>query len=277
MTLVYILIAIPIFFYVGVPLIIKATLKMNARPTIQPLTPKYAPDYVKEYFEQVGPKLVSMGFESEACFTIEGAVPNVTSHVSLGVNRKTGQAVTAVVMITQPQGDKPPVIKTHTEFLTRLATGQSVTTSNAVDLGAFKPIKGIETLSAPQVQEPGQLYQLHQWRESKLLDASAERFVPAQGATMNWFADGYEESIARQVKTGYVQADPSEPTIYSPTVQGAFAMTWAQLPPMKQMRRSAEDKRAGGQLRQAIANPMASAPVKVTHERKDAPPTRQAA
>jgi len=72
-------------------------------------------------------------------------------------------------------------------------------------------------------------------RESKLLAPSAERFVPETGAALNWFADGYEESIARQVKTGYVQADPADPTIFSPTVQGAFAMTWAQLPPMKQM------------------------------------------
>jgi hypothetical protein len=35
-------------------------------------------------------------------------------------DRKGGQAVIAVVAITQPQGDKPPVVKTHVEFLTRL-------------------------------------------------------------------------------------------------------------------------------------------------------------
>jgi hypothetical protein len=277
MTLVYLLIALPFIVYLGFPLVIKATLKLNARPQLQPLTPKYAPDDVKEYFEQVGPRLASLGFEQEACFTIENAVPNVTSHVALCINRTSGQAAAASVMITQPQGDKPPVVKSHVEFLTRLATGQAVTTSNSQDLGAFKPTRDTDALSAPGLTDMAQLYQLHQWRDSKLVNPSAERFLPAPGAALDWFAQGYEESIARQVKTGYVQADPSDSTTYTPTIQGAYAMTWAQLPPMKQMRRGAEEKRAASQTRQALANPAQPANVRITHQRTDTAPTRRAA
>jgi hypothetical protein len=277
MTLVYLIIALPFFVYLGLPLVIKATLKLNARPTLQPFTPKYVPEIAREYFEEVVPKLTALGFEQEACFSIENAVPNVTSHVSLGINRKSGQAVIATVMVTAPQGDKPPMVKNHIEFLTKLASGQSITTSNSVDLNAFKATGESDALSAPRLQDPAQLYQLHQWRDSKLGSASAERFLPAQGNAQAWFADGYEESIARQVRTGYVSPSASDPTLYSPTIQGAYAMTWGQLPPMKQMRRSAEDKRAEQQVRQAGTKPIPAPAVKITHERPAPTPARKAA
>jgi hypothetical protein len=277
MTLVYLIIALPFLLYLGLPLVIKATLKLNARPSLQPFMPKYVPEIAKEYFELTVPKLAALGFEQEACFTVENAVPNVTSHVSLGINRKSGQAVIATVMVTAQQGDKPPVVKEHVEFLTRLATGQSITTNNSVDLGAFKPTKEVDNLSAPNLQDPAQLYQLHQWRDSKFASASAERFLPAPGAALPWFADGYEESIAKQVKTGYVQADSSNPSMYSPTIQGAYAMTWGQLPPMKQMRRTAADKRAEEQIRQAGTRALPSQAVRITHERATGSPARKAA
>jgi hypothetical protein len=279
MTLIYLAFGLVALAYLGLPLFIKFTMKLNARPALQPFTPKYAPEIAREYFEEVGPKLTSLGFETESSFTVEGAVPNVTSHVLLGINRKSGQAVTTCVMVTQPQGDKPPIVKTHVEFLTRLATGQSVTTSNSIDLGAFKKTSAVDALSAPKLQDINQLYQLHQWRESKGMSAAAERFLPAPGAALDWFADGYEESIARQVKTGYLAVDPSDKTMYSPTIQGAYMMTWGELPPMKQMRRGKEDQRAEQQVRQAGTRPIpAAAAVKITFERANAPaPARKAA
>ena len=117
-----------------------------------------------------------------------------------------------------------------------------------------------------------------QWRIRALGSATAERFLPEPGKALDWFADGYEESIARQLKTGYLTVDSSDQTLYSPTFQGAYVMTWGELPPFKQMRRSTEDKRADAQIRQAGADPIAAQPVKVTFARSDAPaPTRKAA
>jgi hypothetical protein len=110
------------------------------------------------------------------------------------------------------------------------------------------------------------------------MSASADRFIPEAGKVLEWFADAYEESISRQVKTGYVQADRSDPGMYSPTIQGAYLMTWGQLPPMKQMRRSEEDKRAAEQVRQALASPVtAPGSVRITHAGTGTSDARKAA
>jgi hypothetical protein len=262
----YLLIGIPVLAYFGLPLVIKSTLRINARPALNPLTPAHAPDDVQEYFASVGPKLSGLGFEQAACFSMENSTPNTTPYVSLWINRKTGQAATANVIIAK-NGDRPPVVKSHVEFCTKLADGPAVNTTNSADLGAFKKTKSSDTISATRLQDPGNLYRLHTWRESKLASQSAERFLPAAGTEAQWFADLYEESIVRQVATGYLQCDPNDPSVYTPTLAGAYAMTWAQLPPMKQMNRSAEDRRAESQIRQASSASLTpAANVKVTSQ-----------
>jgi hypothetical protein len=268
------LIALPFLWYLGVPLLIKSTMKIHARPGAQPVTPRYLPDDVKDYLDDVGPKLSSLGFEPVACFVMENpATPNVTPHVQLWVNRRTGQMASANVFVVKHPGDKPTEIKTHVEFVTKLSNGPAIATNNAADLGAFKKTSACDTLSATRLKEVAHLHRLHTWREGKLGAApGVERFVPAPGAELAWFADAYEDSIVRQVGTGYLQVVAGETTIYQPTLRGAYMMTWGQMWPMKGLRRSAEDRRAEEQVRQCAAAGNVTVPptVRVTNN----PPQR---
>jgi hypothetical protein len=147
------------------------------------------------------------------------------------------------------------VIKTHLEFVTKItgAGGHAIVTNNAEDLGAFATTTFSDTLSARRLKDPSQLYRLHAWRESQQADAMAERFVPAPRDELSWFADVYEESIVRQVATGYVTKDPRDVTVFVPTLMGAYRMTWAQQWPFKEMRRSIEDRRAEEMMRRCAA------------------------
>jgi hypothetical protein len=110
MDLLDLAIAAPVFWYLGVPLVIKSTLKINGRPALTPVSGKYLPEDVKEYFDATAPKLASLGFEPVACFVVENSVPNVTPHVQLWIHRQAGQMVTANVAIAKQAGDKPPVV-----------------------------------------------------------------------------------------------------------------------------------------------------------------------
>ena len=271
---VYTLGVLGLLYYFAVPLLIKAKMRINARPGMNPVTPGNLPDDAQEYFNAVGGQFSTLGFEQAACFIVENSVPGVTPYVQLWINRKTGQAASANFIIAR-SGDRPPTIRRHVEFVTRIAEGIAIQTNNSQTLGAFKKTSAADTLSAARLCDPARLYLLHCWRERELAGALAQRYLPRPGGEMQWFADAYEESIARQVGTGYLQRDASDPTLYTPSTIGAYAMTWAQQFPMKQMRRSAEDRRAESQMRQAVAARPISTPssVRITHQ----PPTRQAA
>jgi hypothetical protein len=174
--------------------------------------------------------------------------------VALWLNRAAGQAAAVSVMISR-NGDRPNQVKPYVEFLTRVQDGISVTTNNSKDLGAFKKTKFSDTLSAQHVPDVAHLYRLHLWREAQIAGPTAPRVLPAPGTETAWFADMFEESIKRQLDTGYLMF--AGDGIYLPTMLGAYLMTWGQLPPMNSLRRSAEDKRAEAQVRQAGSTPFA--------------------
>ena len=87
MTLIYLLIGIALLIYLGMPLVVKNTLRINARPVMAPATPKFLGDDVQEYFAASAEKLNTLKFEQVAIFTVDQATPNVTSHVALWINR----------------------------------------------------------------------------------------------------------------------------------------------------------------------------------------------
>jgi hypothetical protein len=263
-------------WYLGIPLLIKNSLRINSRPALTPVSPTNLPDDVQDYFKETAPALSSLGFAMSASFIMEGSIPNVTPHVQLWINRMTGQAA-AVSAVICKQGDRPPSIKKNVEFLTKLSSGKAIATNNSSELGAFKPTDACDTLYAARLADIKNLYRLHAWRDAKILGSTATRFLPAPGAEMNWFGEANAESIDRQVSTGYLQQDPSNPEIYTPTMTGAYMMTWSQQWPMKGMKRSSEDKRADAQIRECAAAgtmpPMTN--VRITSD--GPPPTRKAA
>ncbi|MEA2734616.1 MAG: hypothetical protein QOE14_1067 [Humisphaera sp.] len=254
MTLIYLLIGIALLTYVGMPLLIKNTLRIRARPAMSPATPTHFDESVQQFFAASAAKLATLRFEQAAVFTIEQATPGVTSHVALWLNRGAGQAAAVNVMISRG-GDKPNRVKRYVEFLTRVQEGVSVTTNNSSNLGAFKKTRGCDSLSAQHLHDLTHLYRLHLWREEKFAGKSAPRCLPAPGSEVSWFADLFEESIKRQLDTGYLQYTGGD--VYVPTLPGAYFMTWAELPPMKPLRRSAEDRRAEAQVCQAADIPFA--------------------
>jgi hypothetical protein len=252
MTLIYLLVGIALLAYLGLPLLIKNTLRINARPVMAPASPKFLSDDVREYFDACAPKFEQLKFEQIATFTVDQATPNVTSHVALWMNRTAGQAAIANVMVSK-NGDKPDQVKRYVEFLTRVQDGVSITTNNSAELGAFKKTAQADALSAQHVPDVTHLYRLHLWRAGQIAGLTAPRALPAAGNEMPWFADLFEESIKRQLDTGYLMF--AGDGVYLPTIQGAYMMTWGQLPPMNSIRRSREDKRAETQIRQAASIP----------------------
>src|SRR5439155_9841909 len=172
----------------------------------------------------------------------------------------------------------PVKIKKYLEFSTKMADGMAIMTNNSTTVGSFKKTPTADSLYAGMVQEPARLYRLHVYRESILTKRGAARFMPAAGEELNMFAEGYEYSIRRQVGTGYFRDDGGS-GVYCPSLRGAFAMTWAQLPPMNAMRAAKEKSRAEDQLQAVAAAPLSpptNVPISQKTPYRDAPASSSA-
>ena len=80
-------------------------------------------------------------------------------------------------------------VKTYCEFSTKYAAGQSILTNNSPDIGSFAklPTRDILRVKEPDIQR---LYRVHCYREAKLGEANALRYVPAPGAEQTSLLEG---------------------------------------------------------------------------------------
>jgi hypothetical protein len=264
MGIVYVVAGIAALIYIGGPLAILFLMKINARPQVVPVAVNEMPHEVYGYFGETAPALQQLGYELVAYFTLPGSVANVTPYVAYCLNRRAGNAAAATVIYSQPSGG-PVKIQSYLEFSTKMMDGMAVMTNNSSSGGSFKKVPTSDSLYAGAVKDPHQLHQLHLYRESILTQPAGVRFVPAVGNELDAFMDGYEYSIRRQVGTGYYR-DAGD-GVYRPTVQGAFAMTWKLLPPLKDILAARERSRVKQQLAAAQARPVAApANVRISHE-----------
>jgi hypothetical protein len=264
MTLVYIAVAVLALLYIGGPLLVKQQQAINARAPIVPIAIERMPEEVYALFGESAAEFQSLGFELIAYFTQPGMVGNVTPYVALWTNRGAGQSACATVIYTHAP-NLPVQTKRYLEFSTKMAEGMAVMTNNATSLGSFKKVRTSDSLYAAQVQDAQQLYRLHLYRESVLTQPGAPRFLPAPGHELESFREGSEYVIRRQVGTGYY-LDAGD-GVYRMTFRGAFAMTWALLPPFKGLRAARERERVRKQLRESEQRPLApTANVRISHE-----------
>jgi len=246
-------VGIALVLYVGTPILIRFSVKLNARGRIEPVDIANMPPEVYEYFGRTAPALGACGFGLAAYIRTPDMVPNVVSYVALWVNRTAGQMATAVAIYASASGKT--WVKCHTEFLTKVADGMAVLTNNATDLNSFRRVPMKDALHAEAVQVLEQLYRLHLSRESRLVPAAAPRYLPEEGQEISSFAEGCEYDIRRQAKVGYLRE--TQPGLYRQTWVGAYMMTWGELPPVKHIRRAFVRARARRELQEAMRQPVA--------------------
>src|SRR5439155_25703528 len=111
--------------YLGAPLLILTTMKVNARPPVTPVAVESMPPEVYAYFGETAPPLTQLGFELGSYFTLPGSVANVTPYVALWQNPRTGQSAAATVIYTHAP-DRPLKVKKYMEFSTKMADGMAV-------------------------------------------------------------------------------------------------------------------------------------------------------
>lgn len=213
-------------FYVGAPLLVFATLRLKTDAAWQHIAPEELPRPVFEYFGATAPALIAAGFEIRAYIKITGMLAGspAPNHLALWCHPTRGQQA----------GQFAIGSKMNIEFSTVLADGFTLDTSNQHDTGAFAKRPGKDGFRAA-TQDIAQLYKAHCYREHQLLKPGVPRFIPLVGEEPVKFLENMTRDLRAQCQMGDMRE--ASPSVFAPTLVGAFTMTWKQLPPWAQIRR----------------------------------------
>jgi hypothetical protein len=263
MQLVYAAAAILGVMYLVSPLVIRAMLKFNARPTLQGIPVEAMPPEVYVHFGETAPGLSACGFRLITYLCIPNQMPGATAFVALWDNASRGHIAMAAVLYAS--NAQTTSVRCHTEFMTKLLGGLEILTSNTKNVGVFKRYPQKDVLSVRGEMDLTVLYNIHLVRDAKLANPREPRYLPAEGEEIQSLQEGMQYDMQRQAELGYFY-DAGD-GFYRPTLIGAFAMTWKELPPMKQIRRWRMDRRARAALAETRMNGGGKGrQVSITHE-----------
>ncbi|GAA5505145.1 hypothetical protein Rcae01_00586 [Novipirellula caenicola] len=251
-----ILIGLPLLYLLGTPLLILATFRTEAFPTIEPVpADDPLPEVVRQHFFEVHESMTRLGFSNEGTFFLPQAVTNVKSLIVVFLNRAESTGAVSAVVYSDQNGIWN-LQERFTEFCTRFDDDSEINTGNQKTLGAFPIPPSYLSTQHPRIQSVEDLFAAHQAlkrhyalrrrpvnRLDTLFDGDVAAFISA-GMTAEFEhakACGYLRYIggAHDGFTAAMQDSPYRPPAslnrpqYGATFVGAYLMAWKQLWPMK--------------------------------------------
>lgn len=239
--------------YALLPLLTYFTLRLPARPNIEPLDLRDLPRNTAKYLMAHTRDLIDLGFEDPVMAELPNAAPNVTGYLILLANRPAGD----MAMVTVLVGDNGLVREkaSFVEFSTGSVDGPSFDTNNTDQLNAFPPGPETTRTQACAVADVAELYQLHQ-HVMAAHGFDGPREVYPSDAPCEWLAEhGFERMYEVNAARGWL-ARTRDREAFVPTLLGAYLMTWGMLPPVswvRKLRASRQAARLVDELRQSDA------------------------
>ncbi len=225
--------AIPAGIYLGMPLLVKFSQKVEAQPQIESIDPSQWPPVVAQTMSRVEHDLYNLGFTITARYQMVGAVSSTSTILTMLVNYQSGDKA----MITAVWGQANGVwnLGTHyTEFSTRFADGHCFDTMNSATLSSFaRGPKDIKT-QVPQIKEAAELWSLHRFVMRKH-DAQGEKLVYDIAHVRAYFGRIWRESFEEQVGFGRYNFNGKQ---FVPSFKGAYLMCWGIMWPMSAIRQA---------------------------------------
>ena len=241
------IIGLAVFFYGIMPIVIKFSQKMGAEPQFEPVELATLPQPAAHYLWSCQQALESEGFTTVAHLSWANSASNVCPIITLFMNRTTGvKAIAGAFYIVSAEGAK--LNTRYVEFITRYQNGDVLQTSNSKAFGTSKHGPEQKTLRLPDMENPHELYQIH-CRRMEQRSGDAIEALPAPGTEIAIQQGRLIEDYETQVKFGRLYLDRNA-RMYRPTWQGAYLMTWSQLPPMKELRRAQERRKTQAALKE---------------------------
>ncbi len=239
--------------YLLLPLVIKATQKFRAEPSLDIFDPEInpIPQAAVEFFESTAREMEQVGFSIVEDVLVPNQVPNAISVFALFENSmEQDQAIAAVIWGFTEQGNIKTILlrNDHVEFVTEFDDGSEIDTNNTEDC-AFAPVSHKTVLRFPNVKRPSRLYRVHQRAVEEFATGKKKRRLPATEQLIEELKRGVTKELHDQIATGFLYLDSTQ-QYYLPTFKGAYLMSWKQMWPMTFVGRAIRRRRATRLLRE---------------------------
>jgi hypothetical protein len=256
-----IILVIALLVYGWVPLIVRAKQSIKAQVVRQPVDLEQLPVDVAAMFVHAHTALAPEGFTSVVILRSQ-PIPNVIGYCSLLRHSSLPDWGQIIVVETIPQahGQIPRRVKCIGGFDREYVNRESIGTGNSRTAGFHPSDPLAHDLSAPQVTDPVVLWRLHCARVRRLSSSmrAAPKFIQP-GHEIEHFEERETRGLKRCLDRGYYYLD-DKTGLYRKTLKGAYLMTWKLLPPIKQVRRWVNERRASAEMRMLPAELLQSNP-----------------
>ena len=245
--------------FIGGPLVIWLTFKINASPQIIAVQHEELDPAVRAYFDRAAPALAAQGFTCTAYVNIPNQVGGVQASVALWINRAAGD--TASVIASRTIINKTIVVG----FDTQLSDDTRIETSNWAQPGIFAPVPKRKKLHVPGVQDVHRLYQIHRARVERLSPPDTLAIVPSPGKELEALRQETDDDLRQQVAAGRLYYDEKR-NAYRAHFLTAFPMSWGLTWPFSMFRRWMRRRQAALELRELGLHkaPVAPPPLPLT-------------
>ena len=241
-------VAVVLLYFLGVPLLILSTFKQPVKPKLVfwDVQKKKLPRDVKNYLVKVSPQLEKLGFESQFYVSLPDIAPNTICIMQYFKHRKyQDRAVAVCAYGSTDMGDGNEVVlqEKFVEFAADFDNEHELCTNNTQSESAYGNIPTKTVMNFPDESDIMMLYRIHR---QAVKECGLNQIV-REGDEQAYLRKGIEHELAQQLETGYLVRKGK---YYFPTIKGAFLMTWKQLSPIKEIRRSMRTSANAKKLRE---------------------------
>ncbi|MBL4633038.1 MAG: hypothetical protein JKY56_04155 [Kofleriaceae bacterium] len=236
MWLLYIVAFFGALQFLVAPLLVYMNLKNPAEApwTHWDLTGKTKPRLASQIKDTILAELAPLGFEIVG--GLQGIAENIEMYeVHCGAVHDNDRASVATMIITSSNQEQRFV-----EFVTDFSGGSQITTSNVELPGAFIPRPGCQNFHYPEIKDISLLYRLHKAAGEKY--GSGAVSITGQSQTLPERRNAEEAEIVEH-QIACKRLKRRRDGSVSPTLLGAFQMTWLMAFPIAQVRKAFRNRK----------------------------------
>lgn len=234
MFLTFAAIAVGLFvaYYCIGPILVYRQNRMPAFPSFFPLTDAEFDQQVSDDLARRSEALRMLGFEPVA--NLQSINPATHTYTRIFHNHITSERANITEIRAYREGTTTPTVSSgYIEFTTTYFDAPEVNTNNVKLPGVFKRLPDKQIFSVPTVEEPADLYKVHQTLTRRT--PGTIKPPPAASQIADEIQREFYIAYEKQAEAGYIWLDAAE-SVYRPTAKGAVLMTWRILWPTGSLR-----------------------------------------
>jgi len=198
------------------------------------------PGALQVHFETEDSRFEEIGFKPVVTVTEDESLPGIKYFLRAYENHEDEVMAIAVAVVPGPSGSSSGY-NAYVEFSTYYEDGREISSSSWDDVYPFRTTPERQFASLPELDDPRELYRVHEWRIDQAAEGARKFFEPGDGPEhLRWAID---EEMKAEERSGHLKLDPKS-GFYTLTWKGAYVAAFKQMWPFEGRIKNARDREA---------------------------------